>query len=498
MSTRFHNAVVWSAFGEPLQSELTIDDGIVVSNDIPAHESVDCNGATILPAFIDGHSHPTIAAKESLGPDVTRCKSVAEVVTAVLDWVTSNEDAKWAIGGAYDRSMAADAVFQAEWLDQVEIPVVLHANDHHSVWVNSATIMACGLTGADLTHFPGVAQDAQGKIIGTFFETDAKDLILSHAPLVNESNLESALARKLDLMASLGVVATLDAWASQEDANRYARLNHNLEVEVAQWVQPATWKDFTGEAKTIKFFLDGVLGSKTACVSEPYVEQGTHGQAVWESQELLQALRHFNALGLRLHLHAIGDAAVDSAIDAISEIELISPATLVHAELLRDDQITRLTQLDLYICAQPLWARRDSLSAGALANLSEGQQALLYRNRDLLTSGIKLSFGSDWPVSSPDPLIGVFTAVHRRTPEQSPDDALNPSQAISLEQALHAYTAGAANQIGLNRRATLNIGSRADFVVLDKNPFDDNGLNLPTTQVIKTVSGGKTLFARHS
>jgi predicted amidohydrolase YtcJ len=103
---------------------------MVVSNDVAATEFVDCQGHTILPAFIDGHSHPTIAAKESLGPDVTHCQTVSQVATAIGEWVKLNDDAKWAIGGAYDRSMAPNAVFQAAWLDGISIPVVLHSNDH--------------------------------------------------------------------------------------------------------------------------------------------------------------------------------------------------------------------------------------------------------------------------------------------------------------------------------------------------------------------------------
>jgi len=493
--TRFHNAVVWTALGEPLKSELTVDDGLVVSNDVAATEFVDCNGHTILPAFIDGHSHPTIAAKESLGPDVTHCQTVSQVATAIGEWVKLNDDAKWAIGGAYDRSMAPNAVFQAAWLDGISIPVVLHSNDHHSIWANTAAIKATGLSETELSSVAGVALNAAGGVSGTFFETEAKNLILKHAPESSEAKLEEALSQKLDLMASLGVVATLDAWASQEDSLRYSRVNHPLQVELAHWVQPRNWFEYSGDAKTIKFFLDGVLGSATACVTEPYLGQGTHGQPVWKNSELREAVRHFNSRGMRLHLHVIGDAAVDEAIEVLASTKLSEPATLVHAELLRDDQIALLSGMNVFVCSQPLWARRDALSEGALANLAQSQHHLLYRNRDLLASGVRLSFGSDWPVSSPNPLIGVFTAVHRRTPNQAQTEALNPEQAISLEQALHAYTAVAAAQVGLNRSGTLEIGSRADFVVLDKNPFVDDGLSLPTTKVLETVSGGKTLFS---
>jgi len=143
----------------------------------------------------------------------------------------------------------------------------------------------------------------------------------------------------------------------------------------------------------------------------------------------------------------------------------------------------------------PLWARVDALSVGALENLGPTRSKLLYRHRDFLDAGGQLSFGSDWPVSSPDPLLGMFTAIYRREPGEG--GPLNAGQSISLDEAIQAYTETPARQMGLTKTGRLEPGDIADFVMLSGNPFVDDGLSLPALFVEQTVSGGRTVFTRH-
>ena len=479
MPIRFHNAVVWTALGTPLQSELTIEDGLVVSNLIEASETIDCHGAAILPAFIDGHSHPSFAARHLLGPDVTSCESIEQVRDVVRSWVETSPEQDWVVGGSYDRSMASGGAFEAHWLDieGIDRPVVLHASDHHSIWVNSAAMAIAGL-----------AASPSGN--GTFYEDAEKSLILRHVPKTDSKTLRIAIARALDSMLELGIVATIDAWIDNDARSAYEGLESKVEVSLGHWITPENWRSANFEHTDVKFFVDGVLGSATACVSEGYLDGVASGQPVWQEGELAQALTKFNLNGCRLHLHTIGDGAVDIALDLLGSLALQKDPVLVHAELLRDDQIARIAEIKVWVCSQPLWARIDSLSIGALKRLSDEQQAQLYRNRDLLNSGALLAFGSDWPVSDVNPLLGLYTAVHRKIAEEE-GTSLNEGQAISLPEAIHAYTALPARMLGLNRSADLKPGSRADFVVLDKNPFADNGAMLHTTRVQSVYLAGK-------
>ncbi len=486
MPTRFHNATIWTALGKPLQSELTIHNGFVVSGDVAASDEVDCKGAAILPAFIDGHSHPSIAAGHLLGPDVTHCNTIAEVLDSVNEWVRQASESDWVVGGSYDRSMVKDGVFEANWLDSTEHdrPVVLHASDHHSIWVNSAALSRAGLSSSPGGH-------------GTFFEAQEKTLILSHIPKTPPKVIRQAIQQALASMLELGIVATLDAWVDDDTRVAYADIESPVEVKLAHWITRDNWMRSEFEATQVKFFIDGVLGSATACVSEGYQNGIESAAPVWPSVELLSALQKFAASGCQLHLHAIGDGAVDIALSLLSKIEFKSAPVLVHAELLRDDQIDLIAQLGVWVCSQPLWARIDSLSVGSLQRLSDVQKAQLYRNRDLLDAGALLAFGSDWPVSDVNPLMGIYTAVHRNVFGTNATE-LNENQRLTLDEAIHSYTAAPAEMLGLERDATLKIGSRGDFVMLDKNPFADNGVLLSQTKVTALfLDGNRVVSKKH-
>jgi len=475
---------------------LTIANGLVISNDSSADEEVDCEGRAILPAFIDGHSHPSIVAKSALGPEVTDCKSVAEVVRSVRDWIDLNPNAKWAVGGSYDRSLADGGRFLATWLDEAstEVAIVLHASDQHTIWANSEAVRQAGI--ADLDVLPeGVETSADGRPTGMFYEAAAKALVLKHVPEASIEDLTASLQVQLKLLSSLGIVATLDAWGDATSAKLFERVRSEVEVRQAVAVSPEDWGNHLG-AQTAKFFVDGVLGAQTALVTQGYVSDHSHGSAFWQQAALEEALTAFDSYGARLHVHAIGDGAVEMVLDALERIgPTTHPASIAHAELLLDNQIQRIAKLGVYVCAQPLWARVDSLSVGALANLGPERSKMLYRHRDLLDAGGRLSFGSDWPVSSPDPLRGIFTAVYRREPDS--DQTLNMKQAITLDEAIRCYTETSAKQIGLSRSARLEPGEPADFVVLSANPFEDNGASLPAMHVTQLLSGGRTVFTRH-
>ena len=495
-STRYSNAVVWTGFGNPLQNALTVEDGKVAPNDQPADQVIDCGGRAILPAFIDGHSHPSIVAKSALGPDVTNCKSVAEVVRSVREWLTVHPSAKWAVGGSYDRSLAAGGRFLAEWLDEaaLDVAIVLHASDQHTIWANSEAMRRAGI--ADLDLLPeGVEIGADGKPTGMFYEAAAKNLVLKHVPEHSIEELTESLRTQLEHLTSLGIVATLDAWGDSSSARLFDRVRSDVQVHQAVAVTPEGWQSHLG-AQTAKFFVDGVLGAQTALVTQGYVSDHSHGSSFWQQSELEAALSAFDATGARLHIHAIGDGAVEMVLDALDRIgPTAHPASIAHAELLLDHQIQRIANLGVFVCAQPLWARVDSLSVGALANLGPERSKMLYRHRDLLDAGGRLSFGSDWPVSSPNPLMGIFTAIYRREPHSS--DALNPQQAITIDEAIRAYTQTASEQIGLNRSARLEPGDSADFVVLSGNPFEDHGATLPSMYIAQLFGGGQTVFTRH-
>ena len=522
MPTRYSNAKVWLGEGLGFAHSLTIDGDRIVAQDVECDAVVDCAGAVIIPAFVDGHAHPVLAGREHAGPAITAAKSIQEIQSAVAAWMAANPGDDWVIGGAYDRSILPDGKFLASWLDEVAParPVILHGDDHHTIWVNTEAMRRAGVSESAPEVAEGVVdKDENGRPTGVFRETDAKDLIFKHQPKPTLEQELAALTWSHKELARLGITAVQDAWVDEELAQVYleaAKGGHlSIFTNLGFWWQPSNWQTRLTEsvdaraevdridnpllhARTVKFFLDGVFGSATASVSEAYESTGEYGNPVWTRESLLEATLAASKAGFQLHLHAIGDAASTLALDAVEHCleelgELPAPPVMAHLELLHDRDIERFEELGVFANFQPLWGRPDGMLRSCRPHLGARVDEL-YRIKDVLDTGASVSFGSDWPVSDPNPLLGVFTAVRRQVPTEP--EVHNANQALELEQALNGYTKASAEQVGLNDRGSLTPGSRADFVVLSGDPFEDETL-LPSIQVLKTISGGQTLFTRH-
>ena len=459
-------------------------------------------------AFMDGHAHPLFAGREHLGPDVTNARTVREVQDIVAEWLAAHKTPEWAVGGAYDRSMVEGGVFLASWLDEVsgDRPVVLHASDHHTLWANSAAIAAAGLDSAPEVSVGSIDVDAAGRPTGVFRETEAKELITSVIPALSIENELIALEWAQNHLVALGVAAVQDAWMDAGMVEVYlaaAKANRlKLYSNLAFWIRPESWRVDSSkfvsqreevqalkhpllEAKTVKFFADGVFGSATASVKKPYDSSpGYKGDPVWTQEELDAAVSHFAKLGFQIHIHAIGDAGVCSALDSIERAGT-KGAVIAHTELVADEDIGRFAELGVTANFEPLWARKDGMLTSCVHHLGNKRIDSMYRMRDVAATGAQISFGSDWPVSSPDPVLGLFTAVHRALPE-TPEASWTPEQALTAQEALDAYTVTVAKQLGLPTRLS-------NFVILSKDP---RVAPILETKVLETIIGGQTAFAR--
>jgi predicted amidohydrolase YtcJ len=483
--TRYSNAKVWLGEGLGFTHCLTVDGNQIASNDLDCDEVIDCAGAVIIPAFTDGHAHPVLAGREHSGPAITSAKSILEIQQALASWMAANPGDDWVIGGAYDRSILPDGKFLATWLDEVapDRPVVLHGDDHHTIWVNTEAMRRAGVSERAPEVSEGVVDvDADGRPTGVFRETDAKDLIFNHQPKPSLAQEFAALEWSHDEMLRLGITAVQDAWVDDDLAQVYlqAAAQGKLKVytNLGFWWQPNNWQTRLNEsvdahaeaerignpllhARTVKFFLDGVFGSATASVSQAYESTGEFGNPVWTRENLLEATLAASREGFQLHLHAIGDAASTLALDAVEHCTkelgaLPLPAVMAHLELVHDQDVNRFAKLAVVANFQPLWGRPDGMLNSCRPHLGERVEEL-YRIRDVVDAGATISFGSDWPVSDPNPLLGAFTAVKRQVPGEVGQH--NAKQAITLEQALDAYTAASSAQIGIANRGSLLPGN---------------------------------------
>lgn len=466
------------------------------------------------PGFRDAHCHPLFAGREALGPDVTDATSISEIQQILADFIAKNPTATWIDCGSYDRNIAGPEGFLASQIDSVicDIPVVIHASDHHTIWVNSAALKVAGLADrAPKLEIGSVDTDESGRPSGVLREWDAMNLVYVHQPKLTLDEELRALDWAQQKLLSLGVVGMQDAWldpgmelvylAAVEQDRLLLRTNLAPRISpdsattdfafaktVREAVQNANSELLT--CRTIKLFADGVFGSNTAAVKEEYCNHSSKpfGEPVWEPDALKEMAIAADAAGFQLHIHAIGDAGVSMAIDAIEAAIDANPTwdrrpVIAHVELLADEDLLRLQKLGITCVVQPLWARRDGLSLSCLPALGEARFERLYRTRDLLEQGVRVAMGSDWPVSSPDPFLGIYTAAARRVDQYS--EPLGLGQAITVQQALDCYVTESARITWQEKHVS------EDWVELDLDPTTVELKQVKEVRVIRASIAGR-------
>ncbi|MEY4990761.1 MAG: hypothetical protein RIS08_987 [Actinomycetota bacterium] len=460
-----------------------------------------------LPAFRDGHAHPLFAGREALGPRLDGLKSIQAIVDEVARFASANPNVDWIVGGAYERSLAP--TFLSSWLDEVvpNRPVVLHASDHHTIWVNTEALRRAGVDENFPDVFPGFAdKDDQGRPSGTLRESGAMDVVLKVIPPLSLEQELDALDWAQEQMLSQGIVEVQDAWIERGMAEVYIdavkRSRLLVKTNLAFRVTPDNFEsDFEYfeelrrqileldsdllSAKTAKFFADGVLGSGTASVLEPYLDTGHHGEPVWSKLELLKATSLYAEYGYQLHIHAIGDAAVRDALDAIAQAPKTQlPSVIAHAELIGSADLGRFHELGVVANMQPLWARPDGMLLSCQPRIGEERIEQMYQMKSLIDSGAILSFGSDWPVSSVSPLEGIQTAVTR----EFEGKCVSPEERITIDQALYSYSEAVRVQLG-------TVASD-DRIRLSADPRSVAPDELAQIQVQEVTRKGQTIWSR--
>jgi predicted amidohydrolase YtcJ len=496
MRVRYSNALLWRGLDDsPSLCDFDVVDGRIQDPQGDAGEIVNLAGKFVMPAFRDGHCHPLFAGREHLGPNVTEAKSLEEIQEVIGQFAAANPSITWIDGAAYDRSISAR--FDRLELDEAvnDRPVVLHGADHHTLWVNTKALQLSGLMDTVPSLSVGsVDVDENGIPTGVLREWEAMQLIMTKIPPLTIEQELDCLDWAQNTLLNAGVVEIQEAWIDPGMAEIYIEAAKQdrlkIRVNLAFRADPSSWSTdfeyFEGirtqlkalahprlQANAIKFFVDGVLGSSTASVLEPYVAGPavhTHGEQVWELKTLIAVARRANELDYQLHMHAIGDGAVRTALDVVEIVSPTIPAVIAHTELVSDQDVDRFTQLNVTANFEPLWAREDGQLLSCVPQVGRSRIDTMYRMRDLAATGARISFGSDWPVSSPVPLLGVATAVNRSLPGEA---SWTQDQSLTVKEALIAYSSGVSGQ--LNRpglSGTLANGELAEFVVLNNCPFE--------------------------
>ena len=509
---------MWSA-GLGVFEGLAIENGRVIATGSQAlklkGEVIDLNGGFLMPGFIDGHAHPIFAGREARGPRVNNLQSIDEIKKEVARYAKENPNESWIIGGAYEAAIISGGDFDAHWLNEVvsDRPVVLHAVDHHTIWVNSKALEIAGIDSNTKNPDGGtIARRNDGSPKGTLREPIAFDLILKHAPADSVESDLRAIKYACNELTSSGVTTATECWVEPPMAEAYIAAAKSgaltLDMHLAFLVTPQNWQEQVAyiqemraeisrlpepkrlKANTIKFLTDGALSSGTAAMINPYLDNPeSNGLKIWEDENLLAAISAYDLLKFQVHIHAIGDGAIKQSLNTIEEMTKTNPEwdrrpVIVHAQLIEPGDLSRFKELDVIANFQPLWTYLDPMNKELIEpRIGSERNNRQYQLRTLLDLETKISFGSDWPVTSQKPLDAIFIPVLRKLPG-SKSEPWSKNEAITVEESLTAYTATSAYQLfDESEIGKLETGMRANFVILNKSPFETTSVEVKSVWI---------------
>jgi len=486
----------------------------------PETQVIDLAGGVVMPGFHDAHTHLIWSGADLLNVDLFSATTVEDLQEAVLTWANAHPDAEWVQGGGWDLS-AFDGLLHKSQLDSVvsDRPVFLYAADGHSAFVNSLALELAGITVDTPDPEDGIIErDETGEPTGILLEA-AMELVEVLLPSYPESQIDEGLMNGLLEANGFGITTLIDASVEDWMLDGYARAEAagalTVRVHGAVEVVPGDPDNLShiealrdGYASdrigvdAAKFFLDGILESQTAAMLEPYTD-GTNGILNFSEEELWSAALELDAAGFQLHAHTIGDGAVRQFLDAVEEVARVNGSRdrrplLAHLEVIDPDDIPRFAALGAYADFQPLWAYPDPyITELTWPVIGEERSEWLYPMGAVLEAGGTLVAGSDWSVSSMNPFEAIEVAVTRQDPWIDGGDVLTPQHRIDRTAALRAYTSeGAKASFSDALLGSLEVGKRADFIRLDRDPFTIDAYELSDVQVQETWLDGDRIFVR--
>jgi predicted amidohydrolase YtcJ len=502
-------------------------------------EVVNLRGRMVLPGFQDAHVHVSGGGLERNRCDLTGVHTRQDYLAVIRDYADRSPEAEWITGGGWSMDVFPGGVPSKDDLDEVipGRPVFLANRDHHGAWVNSRALALAGIDAATPDPPDGrIERGAAGEPGGTLHE-GAMNLVQRLVPAPGLEEQVAGIVAGQRYLHSLGITAWQEAIVGDYavvpdcfDAYREVARRGLLTARVtgALWWQRGAGLgqlDFLAErravagqgrfrATSVKIMQDGVCENFTAAMLAPYLDghghpTGARGTSFFDPEELKAAVTAIDARGFQVHIHAIGDRAVREALDAVAAARAANGPRLgrhhiAHLQVVHPDDLPRFRDLGVLANCQPLWASNEpQMTELTLPFLGPERSAWQYPFGSLARSGAQLCFGSDWPVSSPDPMWEMHTAVNRTTapgyPFRGPetDTPFLPDERVGLPTAIAAFTIGSAYVNHDEHEAgSVEPGKRADLVVLDRDLFAQPAAEIALAQVDLTLVDGAVVHAR--
>ena len=495
-------------------------------------ETVPLGGRPLLPGFQDAHVHPAFAGITMQRCDLDGAEDLDGALARIRAYAQAHPDREWIDGSGWRMEWFPGGTPSRELLDRVvpDRPAYLTNRDGHGAWVNSRAIDLAGLTAATpdpqygrIEHGPddepqGTLHEGAAMLVGRLvpgptFAEQLRGLLLAqqHLHSLGITAWQDAIVGDY-----LGSPDPLPAYlAAARDGTLTAR------VEGALWWDRNRGGDQLDDlldrrqqgqvgrfrAGTVKIMQDGVAENFTAGMIDPYLDacgcqSGNRGLSYVDPADLAEQVSRLDIAGFGVHVHAIGDRAVREALDAFDAARASNPVSrgrhhIAHLQVLHPDDIPRFAELSVTANMQALWAAHEpQMDELTIPFLGPERSARQYPFASLLRAGARLAAGSDWAVSSANPLEGIHVAVNRALPDAEPGaEPLLPGQALTLAEALAAYTAGSAYVNHLDETGAVAPGYLADLVVLDRDPFTGPPGEIASAAVALTYVEGQQVFA---
>jgi predicted amidohydrolase YtcJ len=488
----------------------------------PSTRVIDLAGKMVLPGFHDAHVHPVEGGMALALCNVTDLKTKEAVFDAIRKYAAEHPKAPWIVGSGWDLPLFPDANPSRRDLDALvpDRPAEITSADGHSSWVNSKALEIAGVTRATQDPPNGrIERDSSGEPTGTLRES-ATSLVSRHVPEATPAEYSEGLRRGIELANRLGITSLIEAnaddrilatYAEAERAGRLtARVLASLSVNTTRGPEQVAELEKKREASThgrlrataVKIFADGVIEAETAAMLAPYLDRpGWSGKPNLEPEAFDRLATALDAKGFQIHIHAIGDRAVRMSLDALEAARKANGPRdarplIAHLEVIEPEDIPRFRRLGVVADFQPLWAFADPyIKDLTLPKLGPERSRWIYPIGSVAASGGVVAGGSDWSVSSMNPLKAIEVAVRRQDPDAPAGEPFLPEERIALPEAIAAYTiAGAYAAFEEKETGSLEAGKAADLIVLDRNLFEIPPGQISEVKVLLTLLEGKSVF----
>lgn len=496
--------------------------------DGPETDVVDLDGGMLLPGFHDSHVHILTEVLSDEECDLLRIPTETEVAQRLKDCAQEegHADERWITGGGWGEWLWPEANPQKGLLDALfpDRPVYLVSSFGHAAWVNSMALEIAGIDAETEDPEAGIIErdPETGEPSGTLRET-AMALVSKKIPPFSLEQRMKRVRAGIALSHSVGITAVIEPGVGPEHLEQLLAVADagDFDIRAVASLSPIGWHaGVFGEevfefiagrdewrrpninVDSVKIYMDGVIEYGTSPLLEPYedAEYGS-GDFFYEQESVDDYFTRLDALGVQIHVHAIGDAAIRRALDGFEAMRGTNGMSdnrhqIVHLQLIHEDDRPRFAELNVAAVFQSLWAYPDPAAMELdVPMLGKERTWQMYPIASVQASGGRIVGGSDYFVTDLNPLLAIETAITRQNPWTNEGAVLNAEQGVDLETMIAAYTINGAYQMKLeDLQGSVEVGKRADFVVLDRNLFEIPASEISDAQVTMTIFDGRTIY----